>query len=277
MNTTIIISVYKDTEALGLILDSLNTQTVDNFDIVISEDGQNPDMREFINSYRSKIKISHISQPDKGWRKNIALNNAIAKSTGEYLVFVDGDIVPYKNFVKHHIQLSQQSRFLSGRRVELGPVFSYLIRKKWLSYRWLERLYLLFVIFLFLDKARHIEEGLCEKDSTILKKKTKKTSDMSLMGCNFSCSKSDLELINGFDEDFDSASVGEDTDLPWRFSHFGITSKSVRYIANVFHLYHKRNWGDSHEINTTKMRQKIKDKRYRCLNGLQKTKTIHKK
>ena len=91
---------------------------------------------------------------------------------------------------------------------------------------------------------------------------------MMLVGCNFSCWKKDLELINGFDEDYRGPSVGEDVDLAWRFNHFGITYKSVRYIANTFHLYHGRSWGDAWEENHKIMKQKKEAQTFRCKNGL---------
>ncbi len=140
MNITVIISVYKDVEALKLVLDSLNTQTYSNFDILISEDCQSDEMKTFLETYTSTINITHITQKDNGWRKNIALNNAIRNAKGEYLLFLDGDIVPYKNFVENHMKLATENRFLSGRRAEIGPFFSHLIRKRYLSYRLLEKL-----------------------------------------------------------------------------------------------------------------------------------------
>ncbi len=270
MNITVIISVYKDVEALKLVLDSLNTQTYSNFDILISEDCQSNEMKTFLETYTSTIHITHITQKDDGWRKNIALNNAIRNAKGEYLLFLDGDIVPYKNFVENHMKLATENRFLSGRRAEIGPFFSHLIRKRYLSYRLMEKLYLFFYLFLAIDRGKHLEEGLYLGIDTYLEKKLngKKKKKMMLVGCNFSCWKKDLELINGFDEDYKGPSVGEDVDLSWRFNHFGITYKSVRYIANTFHLYHGRSWGDAWEENHKIMKQKKEDKAFRCKNGL---------
>ncbi|MCW9025886.1 MAG: glycosyltransferase, partial [Thiovulaceae bacterium] len=204
MKTTIIIYVYKDIEALELIIESLLSQTYNDFDILISEDGSSAEMRFFLEKYSNNDKISHITQEDDGWRKNIALNNALRTASGEYLIFLDGDIVPYKNFVEHHVNLAQKNRFLSGRRVELGPFFSGLIRKRILSYRLIEKLYLLFYPFLVLDKGRHLEEGVYLRPGSKLEKKvnSKKKKKMMLVGCNFSCWKKDLETINGFDEDY---------------------------------------------------------------------------
>lgn len=270
--TTVIISIYKDIEALEIILDSLNDQTYKNFDILISEDAQFDEVKGFIKNYKSDIAISHISQKDDGWRKNIALNNAIRNATGDYLIFLDGDIVPYQNFVEMHTKLAEVNRFLSGRRVEMGPFFSKLIRNRKLSYRTIEKFYPIFLPFLLIDKARHVEEGLFFKPGSYFERKLnlKKKKKMMLVGCNFSCFKKDLERINGFDEDYLSPSVGEDVDLSWRLNHFGVTYKSVRYIANTFHLFHGRNWGNAFDENEKMMNEKKKREEYSCKNGLNK-------
>ena len=47
MKTTIIISVYQDVQALSLILSALQRQTYQNFEIIISEDGESPIMKNY--------------------------------------------------------------------------------------------------------------------------------------------------------------------------------------------------------------------------------------
>lgn len=271
MTVTVIVSVYKDIESLELILDSLSTQTYKNFDVLISEDCQYQEMTNFLQNYQTDLRIKHVSQEDKGWRKNMALNNALRNAASEYLIFIDGDIIPYSNFVEMHVKNIEPKRFLSGRRTELGPFFSKLIRQKKLSYRTVERWYLLLLPFLLLDKARHAEEGIFLKPGNYIERKlNNRNKRIMLVGCNFSCFKADLEYINGFDEDYISPSVGEDIDLALRLEHFGIMPKSVRYMANTIHLYHTRNWGNALQENDAMMQMKFKKGEYVCLNGLQK-------
>jgi len=265
---SVIVSVYKDTEALDLILNSLLNQTIDDFEIIISEDCESIEMQTYLKKYKDNKKITHLSQEDDGWQKNIALNKAVRHAKGDYLIFIDGDIIPYRDFVEKHKQNITHSRILCGKRVELGSFFSKLIRKGYLSTYIIEKLYWLFLPFLALDKARHIEEGLKLKKDSSLEKKLNKKRPM-IIGCNFSCFKKDLEFINGFDEDYTSPSVGEDIDLTWRFQHFGIDSKSVRYLANTFHLYHPRTWNKQTVDNNNKiMKQKWDNEEFICYNGL---------
>ncbi|WP_321311713.1 glycosyltransferase [Halarcobacter sp.] len=265
---SVIVSVYKDTEALDLILNSLLNQTIDDFEIIISEDCESSEMQTYLKKYKDNKRITHLSQKDDGWKKNIALNKAVRHAKGDYLIFIDGDIIPYRDFVEKHKQNITHSRILCGKRVELGSFFSKLIRKGYLGTYIIEKLYWLFLPFLALDKARHIEEGLKLKKDSSLEKKLNKKRPM-IIGCNFSCFKKDLEFINGFDEDYTTPSVGEDIDLTWRFQHFGIDSKSVRYLANTFHLYHPRTWNKQTVDNNNKiMKQKWDNEEFICYNGL---------
>lgn len=127
ISVSVIVSVYKDTQALKLILDSLLNQTYKNFEIIISEDCKSEEMREFLAPYKEKSLLTHLTQEDTGWRKNIALNRAVKESKGEYLIFIDGDIIPYRDFVEKHVESITHSRILCGKRVELGPFFLNLL------------------------------------------------------------------------------------------------------------------------------------------------------
>ncbi|MFY9081353.1 glycosyltransferase, partial [Aliarcobacter butzleri] len=116
---SIIISVYKDTDSLDLILESLCNQTIIPDEIIISEDGNSIEMSDYVKVAKEKYKkldINHLFQEDIGWRKNIALNRAIVASKYEYLIFIDGDCVPYSTFIEGHISNAQRKIVLCGKR-----------------------------------------------------------------------------------------------------------------------------------------------------------------
>ena len=52
MKASVIVAVYKDIEALELIIESLKNQTYKNFEVVIAEDGQDEKMKAFIESIK---------------------------------------------------------------------------------------------------------------------------------------------------------------------------------------------------------------------------------
>jgi len=269
IKVSIIVSVYKDTEALALILKSLKSQSLKPFEIIVSEDGSSEEMKSFLNNYTS---IKHVFQKDEGWQKNRALNNAIVNSSGEYLIFLDGDVIPYRNFIKEHITNSEHKKVLMGKRIELGKYISLLLRQSYLSSSILEKLFIPLLPFIALDKgARHIEDGFILKNGNPWGDKIRQKKRKMIIGCNFSCFKSDMETINGFDEDYTKPSVGEDVDLMWRFKHFGVEIKSVRNLANIFHLWHPRRWdGETVKENNIILEQKQKNNEFCCKNGINK-------
>jgi len=243
MKVSLIVAVYKDIEALKLIIESLKNQTYKNFEVIIAEDGNNNEMNVFISTIKD-LDITHTTQEDIGIRKARSVNNAILASSGEYLIFIDGDCIPYSTFIESHLSLSQNRFLLSGRRVNLGPKYAEKLRKKELCPLSLEKKFILNYLFLAKDCIEgHSEEGFKFSPNSLIYKFFLKNRNLnkSLLGCNYSCFKKDIVAINGYDESYGESAIGTDTDLEWRFKYYGLNIKSVRYVANIFHLYHKAN------------------------------------
>ncbi|MCT7618173.1 glycosyltransferase [Aliarcobacter butzleri] len=273
MNCSIIISVYKDTDSLDLILESLCNQTIIPDEIIISEDGNSIEMSDYVKVAKEKYKkldINHLFQEDIGWRKNIALNRAIVASKYEYLIFIDGDCVPFDDFIENHLGQATKRIVLAGKRVELGENITREIRSKKLTVSKLTNNYWLYVIKLINDKTRHLEDILHISYKSFLSPYIKKEVNY-IIGCNWSAFKEDILEINGFDETYTLPSVGEDVDLGWRFRGLGIELKSCRYNANLVHLYHKKRFDSSQGIiNNAILKKNFDANKFFCDNGIKK-------
>lgn len=272
-STTIIISVYKDTEALGFILESLQHQTIPANEIIVSEDGDSIEMAAFIDSKKNEFpNLVHLTQHDDGWRKNIAMNNAIKASTNEYLIFIDGDCVPYRNFIQAHIENAQKGIVLCGKRFELGPKFTDKVKRHELSLSDIEKNFLWYLPAMIRDNARHPEDGLTFNSHSFISRQVHKRYVRHIIGCNWSCYKEDFLKINGFDETYRLPSEGEDVDPSWRFRGMGIELKSCRNNANIIHLYHpKRFSAVEGDVNKAIMHKHIAEQVFYCKNGINKT------
>ena len=64
MKASVIISVYKNVNALRFVLDSLRCQTEKDFEIIISEDGNSDIMFDFVRNYDWFCQYQHITQDD---------------------------------------------------------------------------------------------------------------------------------------------------------------------------------------------------------------------
>lgn len=265
MKASLIISVYKNTRDLKVVLDALAYQTEKSFEVIISEDGQSEEMDTFIKNYSSSFQIMHLTQPDEGWRKNQALNNAVRTANTPYLIFIDGDCVLHHRFIENHFRFSDRRSILAGKRVKLGPEFSDKLRSQPLPK--FEKRFLLHTFSLFQDKVKFFEEGLYINPDSPLSFLAGMRRMKWLKGCNFSCYKDALVDINGFDEDYQKPAVGEDIDLTWRFQGLGYKIASVRNYAVQYHLHHKENW-TSQEENIEMMKKKQASRSFRCKNGL---------
>jgi len=270
LKIAVIVAVYNDLEALKLVIESLQNQTHIPDEIIVAEDAQHEHIANYIQNLDDNLLI-HISQEDKSWRKEKILNEAIKVSKSDYLIFIDGDCVPFKNFVKSHFELAEEKTALCGRRTEPGLEISKKLKSKKLSTEELEKNYIKYYLQMNKDNVRHYEEGLYFPINSIrfylvhiLGRK-----DSHIVGCNWSCYKNDLIAINGYDEDFTLPTNGEDTDIERRLTHFNIKMKSCRNAANVIHLFHEKSF-NKEITQKTKAIMNTKKDIFICKNGLEK-------
>lgn len=259
MRASLIISVYKNTKNLQCILDALQEQTVKDFEIIVSEDCESSEMKDFLSTYKSKLTIIHSTQEDIGFRKNRALNRAIKSSSSDYIIFIDGDCVPNHRFIEQHLKNAEENTILIGRRPMLGPLMSKKLQTT--NIKKFVRNYPFYFFIALKDNTTFFGEGMYR---CLLRSKKAR----SILGCNFSCSKKALYNINGFDEDYENPGLGEDSDIDWRFKALGYTFKSVRNLAIVYHLDHPI---IVHGKNQKIYDIKTKQSQIRCINGLSKS------
>lgn len=267
LKSTIIISVYKDTESLALILNALKLQTVKDFEIIVSEDGNSEEIKKYVEQQNIFNTIIHLCQKDKGFRKNRALNRAILMASSDHIILIDGDCVPHTNFIKAHQKIINKGIACTGRRVELGSDFSKNLRQGKIKLIELNSpiKYILNIIRLITDKTNDYTLGL---PLSIIQPITVNRK-IALLGCNLSFHKEDIYKINGFNEDYQMAGIGEDTDIEWRLRAIGITIKNVKFSAKLYHLYHKRAYSQS-DVNLTILKETKLAHKFYCTNGINK-------
>lgn len=256
MKASLIISVYKNTAALDAVLHSLEQQTEQDFEVIISEDGKDASMASFIAEYNFPWPMQHLTQADEGWRKERALNQAVVAAKTDWLIFIDGDCVLHPRFIEWHVRYKQQGVLLAGKRVKLNSALTERCRKG-------EALCLF--PYLFARRGcRYVEEAFYCTAAQWLRRSVK-----HLVGSNMSMSKQDLLAINGFDENYTLPATGEDYDIEWRMKAIGCKIVSLRNLAVQYHLYHPENWNDQ-SVNAAYCREKQQRNEIYCPNGIRK-------
>ena len=263
---TIIVSVYQDASVLRLILESLRRQSVGGFQVIVSEDGNSPEIQAVLAEARPELgSLVHLTQEDCGFRKNRAMNRAASRAKSPYLIFLDGDCVPHRRLVENHLRRAEPGVVLAGRRVELGPRFSRWLRGNPSRLRTIQNrlAYLLLAPLLHGDGIRNYEVGLLLP----LLETLRGNRTQSLLGCHFSCWKQNLLRINGFNEGYCQPGTGEDTDIQWRLERIGVRFRSARFLAPAYHLYHPVRWQPVEE-NQRILRTTIERDEIYCRNGM---------
>lgn len=261
---TIIISIYRDIEALEVILHALEQQSENDFSVIVSEDGMAPEVSAYLSQRNSSLQIRHLHQQDLGFRKNRALNRAILAADSEILIFIDGDCVPHPEFIRGHLKYAKRGLVNCGRRVNLGPKFSTALRAQPSRIEEMTHVsYYLGHMYGFIkDGTRNYELGFYSPWLQPLMRK-----DTAILGCNFSLYRDDLLAINGFNEEYQSPGLGEDTDIEVRLRRNGAVIRSNKLIALQYHLYHPKEYKVS-TANRLLLMQTKKSNTPLCIQGI---------
>lgn len=266
---SLIISVYKDVHFLEQVMKSVELQTWREFEVIISEDGDSPEMKEYLQHLNSTFPIQHLTQEDLGWRKNRALNRAIKSAKADWLVFIDGDCLLHPRFMEFHYKLSDKNSILGGKRIKLDEKTSLDLIEGKIPIGKMNHV----IIKKFREISRNggqfIEEGIFIEPTGILGFIPKMRKMRNLKGCNMSFHRSAIDAINGFNEEYKKPAVGEDIDLVWRFEGLGYRLISLRNFAVQYHLFHKECWIEQEE-NLEIMKRNQKVQRFVCKDGLKK-------
>ena len=252
---SVIISSYNQNKSLTEILSRLANSSSQINEVIVADDGSTPLLKDNPDLVFNKQiqKFTFLHHEDRGFRKCKILNEAINTSTSKYIVFLDGDCLPHKDFARDHIVLAEKGHFVQGRRC-----------------------------FVRQDKVACLLEGrtslkrlmLSGKVSGLLKSirlpipyiKHNKTM-YGLLGCNLGVWREDLIKINGFDEDYEGWGR-EDSDLCARLYNLGVTRKMVYGRALVYHLNHPENDRGNLKKNDKLLKEAIRSAKTRCTNGI---------
>ena len=238
MDIAVIVTTYNRPDALAAVLESFLEQTEGDFELLVADDGSTEETGELVHQFRRRASfpVRHIWQKDDGFRAAAIRNLALAQTTADYVVFIDGDCVAPPGFVAMHRALAEPGWFLSGNRLMLSPEFTgRVLREKLPIQRWR------FGDWLSARRQGHIERllpFLHLPDSPLRKIAPRRWKGAKT--CNLSAFRSDLLRVNGLDESYSGWGL-EDSDLVVRLIRAGLGAKSARFAVPVLHLWHREN------------------------------------
>ncbi len=223
----LIINTWNQPEYLSRVLLGISRQSSMPDEVLLADDGSDNLTREAFSKWAATHSGStaHVWQEHLGFRRARILNQAIARATSRYLVFLDADTVPHPEFIADHRQLASKDAFIQGHRAltrqgaaawfGLGE-FSKDRRRAF----WRGQLQGIKHAFRWPRPLRRVRRDL-----------------RGVRGCNLGIWREHLIQVNGYNEAF----VGwgrEDSELAVRLMNSGAQRFDVRGWALCFHLWH---------------------------------------
>jgi glycosyltransferase involved in cell wall biosynthesis len=227
---SVIISSYNQPNALTRVFAGLACQTRSFDEVVVADDGSGPETRAVAEAAADRYPwpVHFVTQPDEGFRKSMALNRGIRKSSGELVLFLDGDSIPYPTWAAVHAEaLEGPYDYACGGYVGLSLEQASALTPETISRETLDPL------LTATAKRRFRWIHLKQKWYLAIGRKDKP----KIRGCNFSATRAALERVNGFDENYDGFGK-EDSDIRNRLNNAGMKGASVWNRAFVFHCDH---------------------------------------
>lgn len=229
MSTSLIIAIYKLQQELPLLLSALAQQSQLPGEIIFAEDDISEETIRILEIGKRQypdLRMRLVQHEDRGFRKAEIVNKAVSVAAHEKLIFLDGDCLPHRHYVKTYADNVVEGKLLNSRPVRLftqhRPLF---IRSDGryhqpgtLSVLWHAdppRRYCIYLPFYPISQRYS-----------------------AMYGSSWACMKADLLKVNGYDERFCVGGYGyEDTDLSHRFNRIGVQCYVPKFRAIYYHFF----------------------------------------
>ena len=259
MRLALAITTFERPDALAAVLTSALAQSEAPDQIIVADDGSGPATRAVIEAAtRSGPLLLHtVSQEHRGFRLTRLRNLAIAGTTADYIVFVDGDMVLHPEFVADHRRCARRGFFTQGVRVRLDPrATARLIEVPQRQPHGLAR---------GLGAMRRAYAVHCPALQPLFRRVANPL--IAIKGCNQGFWRSDLVRANGFDERIEGWGP-EDKELCARLIHAGLRRQTLVFGGIAWHLAHSPAVRDRRDLNEKILAETIASRRVRCALGL---------
>ena len=193
---TIVIPTYNRVERLRRVISALEQQAypLDAFEVVVVSDGSTDGTDIYLRELRSKVRVRWFTQPNRG--PAAARNLAVQKADGEFILFIDDDVVPEPQILQEHARSHGEA---NRDVVVLGPLLNPTAFKMSPWVRW-------------------EQETLMRQYRALQRGDWPATARQFYTG-NASLRRSHILSVGGFDEGFRRA---EDVELAYRLADRGL-------------------------------------------------------
>lgn len=227
----IIISTYERPQHLARCLESIAVQqgVDDRFEVVVTDDGSRDETLALVaaTARRVAFPLTFTTHEHRGFQLARCRNEGTAASTAPYLLFTDGDCLLPRDHVRIHLEERRPGWIAGGDCLRLDADTSQGIDLAAITH------------------GSYMPRIASEERSRIRWKARRARAyewlrvpmRPRLSGNNIGVWRSDLERVNGFDEQFVGWGL-EDRDLQERLERIGVRVHSVLHRTAPIHLWH---------------------------------------
>jgi glycosyltransferase involved in cell wall biosynthesis len=258
MRTSIILLTYERPDALELALRGLARQTIAPDELIVTDDGSSPSTRRTVERFVGVLPCSvrFLTQEHRGGRMSRARNRGIAVARGDYLIFLDGDMVAARHFVEDHRAFAREGCFVQGSRVLASEaVTRELLATGRLEVGFFER---------GLERRRHALRSSLARWAWGRPHHGRRGAK----SCNLALWREDLVRLNGFNEEMEGWGL-EDGELVIRALRMGLRRRDLRMGGSAVHLWHAPHVLTQDNPNFPAYRRTLASGEYRCAKGLE--------
>lgn len=253
----LIVTTHEQPDFLRRVLNAVSRQSRLPQEMLLADDGSGDETREIFLRWaaRQPFPGRHVWQAHDGFRKAHMLNRAVAATKMDYLIFLDGDMVPHCDFITDHCAAARPAAFIQGHRALVEQNAA-----AWFGQGGLAA-----------DRRRALWQGQISGWKNAFRWPWPVVSEKKhlrgIRGCNFSLWRADMVRVNGYNEAF-TGWGREDSEFAARLMNAGVRRRDLRGRAVCFHLWHPPVSRAELAANDALLEKAIREKITRCDHGL---------
>ena len=259
MRSCLVVVSYERPDALAWVLASIAAQSLAPDELIVADDGSGPAVAGLVEDFARRsprLTVRFLRQEHAGFRAGRMRNLAIANSTCDYVLLLDGDMLLHPHFVADHARAARPGYWTQGVRIPLDAAATRRVLHD-------GRVPAPLTAGVSLRRAAYAAHA--PRLAAVLARAA--NAIVAVKSCNQAFWRADLLQANGFDEDF-AGWGAEDKELCARLSNAGVRRQTLVFAAIAWHLEHRPASRAAVRANRERWQETVRSGRTRCSNGI---------